>query len=96
MPYIRQAQRNRLENILHLFMQNMPSDAGELNYVISRICDIYIQVKGKNYANLNEVMGVMECAKNEYYRRVVAPYENEKINSNGDVYGVMPEKKVNQ
>ncbi len=93
MSYIREAGRVRLEPLLHLFMQNMPTDAGELNYVLSRMVDTYVQVKGKNYAVLNEVIGVLECVKQEYYRRIAAPYENTKINENGDVYGKLPQKQ---
>lgn len=93
MPYIKLAARNRFEKQLNDIMHNLPADAGELNYLISRIVDIYIQVKGKNYANLNEVTGVLECVKQEYYRRVVSPYEDKKISENGDVYGKLPEKQ---
>ena len=92
MPYVKLASRNRFENTLHQLVKNLPADAGELNYLITRICDIYVQVKGKNYANLNEVIGVIECVKQEYYRRVAAPYEDGKIAQNGDVYGKMPEQ----
>lgn len=92
MPYIKLAGRNRLNPLLCQLLQQMPSDAGELNYLVSRICDTYIQVKGKNYANLNEVIGVLECVKQELYRRVVSPYEDIKIAENGDVYGKLPEK----
>lgn len=94
MPYIKTAGRNRLENTLHQVMVNLPADAGELNYTLSRIVDTYIQVKGKNYQNLNEVIGVLECVKQEYYRRIAAPYEDAKIKENGDVYGKMPEKSA--
>jgi len=38
------------------------------------------------YAHLNEVVGVLECAKLELYRRVVAPYEDQKMTESGDVY----------
>ena len=30
-------------------------------------------------------MGVLECCKLEFYRRVAAPYEDIKIEENGDV-----------
>lgn len=93
MPYIKLAARNRFENLLHQVVQTMPSDAGELNYFISRIIDTYIQIKGKNYANLNEVIGVLECVKQEYYRRIVSVYEDEKLKTAGDVYGTMPVKQ---
>ena len=32
------------------------------------------------------MVGVLECAKLELYRRMAAPYEDEKIEDNGDVY----------
>ncbi len=93
LPYIKSHTRQRFENSLHSIMQNIPQDAGELNYLITRIIDLYIQIKGKNYANLNEVIGVVECVKLEYYRRIILDYENIKINENGDVYGKMPMKQ---
>jgi hypothetical protein len=93
MPYIKLAGRNRFENLLHQVVQTMPSDAGELNYLISRIVDTYIQVKSKNYANLNEVIGVLECVKQEYYRRIISVYENSKMAESGDVYGFLPQKQ---
>lgn len=92
MPYIKAAGRHRLENTLHQVMVNLPADAGELNYTLSRICDTYLQVKGKNYQNLNEIIGVLECVKQEFYRRIAAPYEDIKIRENGDVYGKLPER----
>lgn len=91
MPYIKQAGRVRLEPNLYAVWKNVPADAGELNYFISRIVDTYVQVKGKNYAVLNEVIGVLECVKQEYYRRIAAPYEDTKIAENGDVYGKLPQ-----
>jgi len=42
--------------------------------------------KGVKYATLNTVIGVLECAKLELYRRVVADYEDQKCEENGDVY----------
>ncbi len=33
-----------------------------------------------------EVLGALECAKMEFYRRVAAPYEREAMAKNGDVY----------
>jgi len=94
MPYIRLAGRNRLDNGLHTMLQYMPVEAEELNYVLTRICDTYINTKGKNYQNLNEVVGVIECMKQEIFRRLIVPYEDEKKNLNGDVYGKITSKPV--
>ena len=60
--------------------------AGELNYLLTLMVTDYIERMGKNYATLNEVVGVLECAKLELYRRVAAPYEDQKCDENGDVY----------
>ena len=83
MPYIVENAREQLDD------GGLPNSAGELNYVISSIIDEYLSEYGKNYTNINEVIGVLECAKLELYRRVGAPYEDEKIDQNGDVYDVI-------
>lgn len=83
MPYIVENAREQLDD------GGLPNSAGELNYVISSIIDEYLSEYGKNYTNINEVIGVLECAKLELYRRVAAPYEDEKIDQNGDVYDVI-------
>ncbi|SUZ60717.1 uncharacterized protein METZ01_LOCUS13571, partial [marine metagenome] len=82
-PYIVENAREQLDD------GGLPNSAGELNYVISSIIDEYLSEYGKNYTNINEVIGVLECAKLELYRRVAAPYEDEKIDQNGDVYDVI-------
>ena len=80
MPYIVNSAREQLDD------GGLPNSAGELNYMISSLIDEYLHEYGKNYTNINEVIGVLECAKLELYRRVAAPYEDEKIEQNGDVY----------
>lgn len=59
---------------------------GDLNYKITKLCDYYLTLNGLNYSRINEVIGALECAKLELYRRVAAPYEDIKIEQNGDVY----------
>lgn len=39
-----------------------------------------------SYADINEAIGALECAKLELYRRIAVPYENRKLAENGDVY----------
>ena len=77
------------EDRLHILAdEKLISTPGELNYFISTLLNWYINEKGKNYSTLNEVIGVLECAKLELYRRIAAPYEDSKIQQNGDVYTV--------
>ena len=40
------------------------------------------------YAEFNEAIGAIECAKLELYRRMLAPYEDRKIAENGDVFTI--------
>ena len=79
MPYIHEVARKSLES-------DPPMYPGELNYIITSVLDQYIQVTGLSYATLNEIIGVLECAKMELYRRIAAPYEDKKLSENGEVY----------
>lgn len=81
MPYIDSQKR------LEILEGRPPADAGELNFAITTVVDSYLTAKGRmRYADLNEAVGVLECAKLELYRRIVAPYEDLKIEEAGDVY----------
>lgn len=85
MPYITQLRRQEIVNSSGTdFVQN----PGDFNYVISCLINNYINTKGKSYVVINEIIGALECAKLELYRRVAAPYEDKKIIENGDVYTV--------
>lgn len=63
-----------------------PTAAGELNYCLTRACVAYTETWGVNYETLNTIIGALESAKLEFYRRLVAVYEDQKIEDNGDVY----------
>lgn len=81
MPYIKQERRQAIQSGAE------PQDAGELNFAITIVVDKYLQNKGGlRYAHINEVVGAMECAKLELYRRIAVPYEDQKIKESGDVY----------
>jgi hypothetical protein len=81
MPYIDPEDRHKL-----MVRDEEPTTAGELNFVITDLVTGYIVRNGLCYDTLNEVVGVLECAKMELYRRVAAPYEDKKCRLNGDVY----------
>lgn len=87
MPYISQEDRIFFDQKIS-FNNNAIQTPGELNYIITKLIDYYISTHGKNYAIINEVVGVLECAKLELYRRIASPYEDIKIEQNGDVYTV--------
>ena len=82
MPYIELKKRN------HVWDQFSVDTPGELNYRITVDINEYLQFHGVSYAKINEVIGVLECAKLELYRRIASPYEDKKKEENGDVYTV--------
>lgn len=79
MPYIDKTRRARFNS-----HADVPRTAGELNYVITKTIMEYYYDGG--YQKINDVLGALEGAKLEFYRRVAAPYEDQKIEENGDVY----------
>lgn len=85
MPYIKQEGRVYLDNILSELQKSPPTSPGEINYLISNILVAYIKQEGLSYQTLNDIIGALECAKMEFNRRIVAPYENKKIKENGDL-----------
>lgn len=85
MPYIKQERQVFLDRDDHSDQED-PKNAGELNYVLTTIIRDYFYGNGGRYQQINDIMGALEGAKTEFYRRVAAPYEDEKIKTNGDVY----------
>ncbi len=86
MPYITEEAKSRIDADM-LFGGLNPQNPGELNYVITTIIRDYFRDPGRqNYQAINDIIGALEGAKLEFYRRVAAPYEDNKIYINGDVY----------
>lgn len=101
MPYIKEERRKFLdEDIIKLSKEIMMKitsvdneniawslDEGELNYVITKLVVECLKAEEEvNYSTLNKYLGVLDAVKSEFYRRAVAPYEDNKIAENGDVY----------
>lgn len=85
MPYIQDNDREQFKDIIHdCVVKLRNASAGERNYVISSIIWGLFE-NNKNYNEANELMGVLECVKMEFYRRRIAAYEDIKIKQNGDV-----------
>ena len=84
MPYIPVGNRAPLEARIHELAEKIDT-AGELNFAITYLCMRWLEETYK-YADVNEVIGVLECVKQEFYRRIVVPYEEKKKEEHGDVY----------
>jgi hypothetical protein len=92
MPYIKNEERKKYEKLIQDLVdtllnagvdQNLAT-VGDVNYVISSVIWKLFDKK-TSYTNGNNLIGVLECVKQEFYRRKLAPYEEEKIKENGDI-----------
>jgi hypothetical protein len=81
MPYIKQHLRTDLES-----REACPTNSGELNFMFTAVIKDYMGYKGLSYKTCNDIIGALEGAKLEFYRRVAVPYEDKKIEENGAVY----------
>jgi hypothetical protein len=63
-----------------------PTTAGELNYLLTTELLRYLSLKGLSYQTINDIIGALEGAKSEFQRRVVGPYEDTKMEENGDLF----------
>lgn len=82
MPYIQQHDRVIRDLTEQAYWLR---DPGQLNFAITTIIKEYFK-QNACYQSINDVVGALEGAKLEFYRRVAAPYEDSKIKENGDVY----------
>lgn len=80
MPYIDNRLRPELDT-----NKRPPQTPGELNYCLTKLIIGYCR-RGLSYQHINDVLGAIEAAKMEFYRRVAVPYEDQKNIRNGDVY----------
>ena len=87
MPYIKSEKRKKYETIIQELvgiLKSLPPEEvdGDLNYVVTKLLK---EVYPLRYYHINKAVGVLECIKLEFYRRVAAPYEDLKIKESGDV-----------
>lgn len=79
MPYIKEYDRD-------IDSDSEIDTPGQLNYLFTKIINDYLKNNGLSYLTINDCIGALEGAKLEFYRRVVAPMEDFKCKTNGDVY----------
>lgn len=84
MPYIPKERRK----VFDLFLEKIAleiENEGELNYCIYKLSSLLLAKIGESYQNLSLCSSAMEHAKLEWYRKKLAPYEDKKIEENGDI-----------
>lgn len=89
MPYIHQRIRDRISSSLKELINDLKgfegtSKSGILNYTITKI--LMETIEPKSYDQFNTIAGILSSVDKEIYRRAIAPYEDKKIEINGDVF----------
>ncbi len=94
MPYIKQELKDEVEDSLRELIDDIVSCAdiddrdtlkGVLNYVITSLLINVLTEHGLSYSRFSDIVGTLECAKKEIYRRAIASYEDYCVQKNGDV-----------
>lgn len=92
MPYIPTNDRPQYQNAINELSALIPKDRmarpGHINYIVSLLLE---RTYGKQlrYADINEIVGTLNCICMEFYAMKARPYEDLKIQSEGDL-GVLP------
>lgn len=81
MPYIEKGVRSAIDS-----GRMQPRTVGELTYVMTRVALRYVEDHGTSFTVFAAVLAALDATAREFYRRMVAPYEDIKIEENGDVY----------
>lgn len=85
MPYIKEERRTAIDSAV-LELNHYIDGPGELNYAITKLCLKYLEEGVFGYSTLSAVRAVLHDVHDEFYRRVMVPYEEKKREENGDVY----------
>ncbi|KKM20324.1 hypothetical protein LCGC14_1646640 [marine sediment metagenome] len=91
MPYIKQDDRAIYESGIQAFRDAFAAVGagdGDLNYVLTSVALAWLEYHQPphGYSLRSDVIKALECAKLEFYRRMLVDYEDKKIEENGDVY----------
>lgn len=85
MPYIKQTERTNLDPLIESLSLRVVT-VGQLNYVLSRlVARFLLNLRPVHYFDVNSVAGVLQKVAAEFDARVTRPYEDFKIQQNGDI-----------
>ena len=82
MPYITQGRRSIYDKIVNEMKRLNVKANGDLNYILFAFCKRFIEPSYNNYKNF---CGELRQCATEIERKILAPYEDQKILENGDV-----------
>ena len=82
MPYIKKELRPECDNVVSLMNDIGIKANGDLNYILFKFCKYYVTPGYGNYKNFT---GELQKCITEIDRKILAPYEDTKMEENGDV-----------
>ena len=90
MPYITTDKRKKYDSFILALVASLEQGEhsnGDLNYVISKLVHEWLisHPDGLRYDSSSDAYKAMVCAAAEFYRVVVAPYEDAAAKKNGPV-----------
>jgi hypothetical protein len=87
MPYIKQEDRPEMDKIVDSMIKAGVKVNGDLNYIIFKFCKDTIGplTNEEGYNKYKNFRGELSEVRDEIGRRFLAPYEEEKKKTNGDV-----------
>ena len=94
MPYIPKKEREKYNHLIdalaHILNTRADNDeiSGEFNYVLFRLARLLCDGESggkRGYARMATVSSAMSEAQAEFRRRVMVPYEDDKIGLAGDI-----------
>jgi hypothetical protein len=90
MPYIKPYERGKYDVVIEDIVDALTDrktklpPPGDINYILSSaLWRIWSQQP--SYTTGNMSVGVLECVKQEFFRRKLNLYEDEKLSENGDL-----------
>ena len=88
MPYTKQERRRPLEPAIHEITETLDAmdwQTGDLTFLFYALAK-KVSDKKLSYDTLSRIRAALQDAHDEFYRRICVPYEDKKIEENGDVY----------
>ena len=83
MPYIEPARQVALAPLITALSDKIASRE-ELSFVLT--CLVLSEIRGISYAEIASLVGDLECVKQEFIRRIVLPYQENRKRDHGDIF----------
>lgn len=94
MPYIPKDKRDKYDSVIDSLacilngLDNNDELSGEMNYILFRLARLLCNKTSggkQNYARMAVIRSALAEARDEFWRRIMIPYEIKKTEMNGDV-----------